>query len=403
MSATLLMDSPAKDGLGLGLDLDLGTRSDDLPPTAQAASAAVPWQLRVLQGPQQGAQAPLPAGQAVVLAMRPAGLAADADIQLRDAQASALRLAITAQGGLALLQVLEGELDLDGQRLSSGQTVPWACGQPITLGSTVIACGPEDQARWDAAEALTDLPAGVAAPPPQTPAVPRRRPELWLATVGTVLLLGCAGAWALAQLAVKPPSVQPANASTLAAALKGSEFAALDIQALPGGAMRLQGRLATLAQRGRLDAWLAVRGVVPTLDVVVDEALVREVSEVFRINGVPVQAQVEAPGQVLAQAAEPDAQRLARAEEVVRRDVHGLGGLLVRNSARPAPPPAPPVALEPGKRIASLVPGDPAYVVTADGARYFVGALLPSGHRITDVQAQQLTLERDGQPSVLNF
>ena len=42
-------------------------------------------------------------------------------------------------------------------------------------------------------------------------------------------------------------------------------------------------------------------------------------------------------------------------------------------------------------------------MVTADGARYFLGAVLPSGHRIADVQPQTLTLERDGQQQVLNF
>jgi type III secretion protein D len=58
---------------------------------------------------------------------------------------------------------------------------------------------------------------------------------------------------------------------------------------------------------------------------------------------------------------------------------------------------------DPGKRIASLVQGDPAYVVTADGARYFVGSMLPSGHRITAVDTQSVTLERDGRQSTLNF
>jgi type III secretion protein D len=135
----------------------------------------------------------------------------------------------------------------------------------------------------------------------------------------------------------------------------------------------------------------------------VDEALARDVTEVFRVNGIAVQARVTGPGRVDADAAEPDANRLARAEEVVRRDVRGLDGLKVRNSATPTPPPVPPLPDDPGKRIASLVPGDPAYVVTADGARYFVGAMLPSGHRITAVAPQSVTLERDGRPSTLNF
>jgi type III secretion protein D len=58
---------------------------------------------------------------------------------------------------------------------------------------------------------------------------------------------------------------------------------------------------------------------------------------------------------------------------------------------------------DPGKRIASLVPGDPAYLVTADGARYFVGAMLPTGHRVKEIASQRVTLERDGSQTTLNF
>jgi type III secretion protein D len=49
------------------------------------------------------------------------------------------------------------------------------------------------------------------------------------------------------------------------------------------------------------------------------------------------------------------------------------------------------------------MPGDPAYIVTADGARYFVGATLPSGHRITAITGQRVSLERAGQATTLNL
>ena len=142
-----------------------------------------------------------------------------------------------------------------------------------------------------------------------------------------------------------------------------------------------------------LDAWLAARPASAPLvvDVAVDEALARQVTEVFRVNGVAVQAEVVGAGRVVAQAAERDADRVARAEEVVRRDVRGLEQLVVHNTAKPLPPPPPPVIDDPGKRIASLVPGDPAYLVTADGARYFVGAMLPTGHRITQIEHSRVT------------
>jgi type III secretion protein D len=83
--------------------------------------------------------------------------------------------------------------------------------------------------------------------------------------------------------------------------------------------------------------------------------------------------------------------------------VRGLAKLSVRNTAEPAPKPMPPVAEDPGKRIASLVPGDPAYVVTADGSRYFVGSMLPTGHKIVDIGPTSVTLEYDGTKTTLNF
>src|SRR5690606_14051290 len=104
-----------------------------------------------------------------------------------------------------------------------------------------------------------------------------------------------------------------------------------------------------------------------------------------------------------AEAAERDAAKLARAEEVVRRDVRGLEALSVRNTAGPAAPPAPPVSNDPGKRIASLVAGASAYLVTVDGARYFVGAMLPTGHRIVAIEKTAVALERDGQKTSLKF
>jgi len=50
-----------------------------------------------------------------------------------------------------------------------------------------------------------------------------------------------------------------------------------------------------------------------------------------------------------------------------------------------------------------VVPGDPAYLVTADGTRYFEGALLPTGHRIASIKAQEVMLDLDGAMSPLRF
>ena len=36
------------------------------------------------------------------------------------------------------------------------------------------------------------------------------------------------------------------------------------------------------------------------------------------------------------------------------------------------------------------------YFVTADGSRYFTGAVLPSGHRVMQIADRSVMVERDG-------
>ncbi len=227
---------------------------------------------------------------------------------------------------------------------------------------------------------------------------------MWLASLGAGVLLSCVGALWMAHVvaaAPAPAAVDPAAA--LVSALRGSEFASLEASRSADGRLTLRGRVPTQAQRSLLDAWLAERRLAPTVEVWVDEAVAHDVAEVFRVNGVAVRTQMAGPGRIAAEAAEPDATKLNRAAEVVRRDVRGLQALDVRNTAKPTPPPAAPLSDDPGKRIASLVPGEPAYLVTADGSRYFLGSLLPSGHRVTQIAKGSLTLELNGQQLILNF
>jgi type III secretion protein D len=363
-------------------------------------------ELRVLEGPQSGARAALVAGRGCVIATAAAGDSGEADILLRDEVAPPAGVRVRVELTQALVEVLHGEIVLGEQTLAAGAQAVWPRHAPLRIGSSVVAFGLACEDDWTASP---DAPAGVdpAAPAADAALGPlRRRAEMWMAATGTALLVACGGTLWMAHVAAAPQPVNAPQPVPLAAALKASEFAGLELVRGADGRVTLRGRLATMAQRLRLERWLAARAAMPAdvaLDVLVDEAVLREVTEVFRINGVAVQARSAGPGVVVAEAEEHDAGRLARAEDVVRRDVRGFDRLTVRNSAAPLPPPAPPVADEPGKRIASLVPIEPAHVVTADGSRYFVGSMLPSGYRIASVAEHRITLERDGRQTVLNF
>lgn len=362
-------------------------------------------ELRVLEGTQHGARAVLEAGVGCVLASHPDGHAEGADVVLREEGAAPVRVRVTVDMRDALVEVLEGEVHLGDQVLTPGAQAAWAMHAPLKIGRSVVAFG-RAGGKWPGANATSlgethaDTTTTPVARKPRTPL--GRRPEVWLAAMGGAVLLICGAAFGTALFAAAPPP-EHVQMPSLAGALKNSEFSTLQSGTRKDGQLDLQGRLATLEQRTRLDAWLAERQLTPAVDVQVDESLARDVTETFRVNGISVQATVLGAGTVAAEAAERDPERLARAEEVVRRDVRGLTKLVVRNTVQPAKKPLPPMADDPGKRIASLVPGEPAYLVTADGSRYFVGAMLPSGHRVAAIASSSVTLEHDGEKTTLNF
>jgi len=361
-------------------------------------------ELRVLQGPQSGARAPLTAGMPCLLAAGPDG-GDGADIVLREPGVAPTRVRVSADAPHAILEVLQGEVQLGGETLQAGSQTLWPMHAPLHIGALVVAFGRACVDHWPSPSGQTD---GTPAADPATSAPDnpplRRRAEVWLAAMGAGVLVVCAAAlWIAHAAAAAPAGAAAPDAAALSTALRGTEFATLQAVRGADGALTLRGRLASDSARQKLDAWLLALGVPARVDVVVDESVAREVAEVFRVNGVAVKATVAAPGRIDAEAAERDAERLARAEEVVRRDVRGLEQLAVRNTAKPLPLPMPPISDDPGKRIASLITSEPAYLVTADGSRYFVGALLPSGHRVARINPGSVTLELHGQQTTLNF
>jgi type III secretion protein D len=208
----------------------------------------------------------------------------------------------------------------------------------------------------------------------------------------------------MTHLLAVPPGA-PVDRRQLVARLLASQpsWQGLRADAGPAGAV-VRGEVATNAQRESLQRTLAQAGLADVpVEVVTGEQVVDAVADVYRVQGVAARAQWDGGGQVTVQAHEADAAALARAGQTARRDVAGLRELVVRNEP-PAPAPQDrPVADDPGKRVAAIVPGDSPYVATADGTRYFIGALLPTGHRVEAIEPHRVVLSRDGRESELDF
>jgi type III secretion protein D len=150
---------------------------------------------------------------------------------------------------------------------------------------------------------------------------------------------------------------------------------------------------------------VAAQNVPAQVDAWVNEALAADLVEVLRVNGVRAEAQVRGRGQAQVTTHITDATRLAHLKALLQRDVPGVLDVVMNSTALASDrPPSSTRVDDPGKRVASVVPGDPPYVVTADGTRYFQGALLPTGQRIESIREREVALtDVSGAATTLRF
>lgn len=390
------------------------------PMTSTASPLAEPaqpgLQLQVLEGPQQGASAPVPAGMPFTV-----GGSADCDIVLRGLAMLpvAVRLCLLPQG--LRVEVLRGEVSVGGETLTAGQQRDCRADADLRLGPVRLglfaleadAAALADEVPIEVAAELSESPAQPARPvgdlPPAATDAPNLRPagrRGWQALVASGAALAAVSIGMLASAYTQPPAgPQPEALSQQAQAmLQAAGLRQLQVRPdADGGGLLVSGYLDTGAQRAQAEQLLATQPLPARWQVHVNQQVADAVADVYRINGVPAQARPVGEGAVSVTTREADDRRLDRVRDAARRDVPGLAAIEARNLPPPAPPAAAPVVDDPGKRVASIVPGEPPYVVTADGTRYFEGALLPTGHRIAGIERHRVLLDRDGAVTPLVF
>lgn len=360
--------------------------------------------LRVLSGRLRGAEHRLHPGKFVRV-----GHGFDHDIVLRDPTTRGLSAELHLGDGVATIRVVAGEIALLGRPVAAGEEAPLPAYVPMMLGCFAVAVGDPASERWDEAAHLSQMvtPAAGAGeverrqaalgermatrlyPMRDAIALDRKWPAYALVAALLVLILvvaAPAGQWIGRQFH---------SSETDRAVLAAAGFGALKVEDGPSGPM-IRGIVKDDAELARLRTLVAERIGTATVDVDTMEALAAATTDLLRAQGIDGEAMPRRGNAVLINAEFLPADRQAELAKLIRRDVPGITRVhFATDNGR-------------GDRdlqyffsgseygLATFVDGDPGYITTADGSRWFAGAQVPTGHRIIAIANGRASFERDG-------
>ena len=373
-----------------------------------------PLVVRVLNGTRAGSEAALPAsGRASV------GYEYWHDVVVRDASAKGCAVEIeTGDDGVARLTVLDGSALLLGSTLRSGDQAVLPAYVPVAIGDVAFAYGNSGSARWSDATSIVDSTRSDVPAEGEPVLATISLADGWRASLrdssggrlgralnpraliglvlGVLIVVG-------AGPAVDALHIGGTPAERTQRALVASGYGTVTVKDGPDDTILVGGYVPTDNDRQHVRALIEAKSLRATMSVETGDELSRSTADVARMNGVEARTRALRSGVVELTTAPMDRDGRRRIEGFIRRDVPGLKQLVFTEDASMSAPDEVKTLTDATKRVASVVAGDPAYIVTVDGARYFPGAILPSGHRLVAIAEQTIVLERNGHQVKLKF
>jgi type III secretion protein D len=368
-----------------------------------------PLVLRVLNGRLAGAEKEVERGGRISV-----GHQFWQDVTLREPSVRGTAVEIElGQGEQAQVSVLSGGVTLLGSTVEAGGSAILPPYVPLSVGGVAVAWGDPESARWQDA---TSLAGAVVVPPPPPPTrgdqalavVGKAReqaagfvtgPRIALVVGAILLLVGLSSFGPI----VDTLGLRPDEVKRVQMALRDANLPDLQATRDETGGVFVTGIVTDEAARARAQDVLRQAHIPGTVDVRTTTDLANAAAEVARLRG--LEANGKPTGRGLVELHTIPLQPEARTALIgaIRDDVGGIRRLAIVQDLIPADETPIRTVADATKKVSTVVAGDPAYIKTADGARYFAGAMMPSGHRLVAIKDQTVVLEKNGREIRLSF
>jgi type III secretion protein D len=378
--------------------------------------------LRVLAGRQKGADYRLSSGLSVTI-----GHSFNHDVVLRGTDTKDVSLELHLTDMVAQLHVIAGEVQLLGRPLAAGDHAQLPAFVPVSCGETSFAIGDAHSDRWEEATAISEAPV-FATPLISDPAIVPEQPSRIKSMDNAVQHFATQFEPVIGAFAFHrrwPLYAGVAALLLLVAALSGPigqfiEFnnngpAAIDqklmragfkgVRAIDKGSDKIiiTGLLRNDNDLARLRVFAAEKLDGVDINVRTMDELAAAATGVLSGQDVDAEATPARGNALIINSEYLPKDRQDELITMIKNDIPQIGNVIFK--------------IEQGRGdrdlqfffsngdfgLASFVDGDPAYIKTADGTRWFKGAVLPTGHNITAIGSGRIQFERNGQIEEINI
>jgi type III secretion protein D len=369
--------------------------------------------LRVLNGRLAGAEHRLHAGKFIRI-----GHGFGHDVVLRGAETTGFSAELHLLDGIATIKVIAGKLMLLGRPVAGGEAAHLPFYVPASIGEFAIAIGEEGGDRWSEAEALFtsmgNLPDTVATQPADVDlatsapnALERFTTRMypmrdWINAKRDWPKYGIFAGLLLLAAAVAAPAYDYASSQ-----FRGAEYGAAKLSAAGFKGLKVTrdsstnrlvvtGTLRTDKDLAKLRSYTEGNLPQAIVDVQTTESHAAAATEILGAQGIEGVVKPVAVGTLLVTSEFLPHDRQAALTSLFRQDLPAVKTVRFAENGNLGDRDLQYFFSSGDFGLASFVDGDPSYIVTADGTRWFAGATVPTGHKIVAMGQGKISFERDG-------
>jgi type III secretion protein D len=352
----------------------------------------------VLTGEQAGARTLLSDNASLTIS---GGM--DTDVVFRDSTIKDEKINLITKNSEVFLEVIAGDVEVHGQKVAVGKLIQVPEYAKIKIGETTFAYGKKLNATW---RELLDYVTKIEMTQLSNSGLKRilrSNTSAYLLSITVFAILAVVLWFNINQQKSSP--IDMSNIENIYSVLIENGFESLRVNMSENGQLVISGFLMTNKERSTVEVLVDEYKIPALIDLSTGDQLAMEVRELFRVNGIDVDAKTLREGTVLVTAEIKDKKKFNKVKAIASNEIVGLRELETEdvNGDKGSSTTVHPGSKNDAKRITMVVDGNPAYLVTADQSKYYVGAMLPTGYKIIDIAKQKVILEKEGQRTTLNF